>query len=113
MIDHYDVLDRETLRELREMLGPGLTLVLDQFGGQASGLLHSLEQKATSGDMEAVRTLAHRLKGSAGSIGARVLAAEAAQLERMAAEGDTEGVRAKLEFLPALITRTVQALASA
>lgn len=113
MTEHHDVLDRDTLKELREMLGPGLTLILEQFGGQASGLLQSLEQQARSGDMPAVRTLAHRLKGSSGSLGAYVLAAEAAQLEQAAANGDAEGVRARLEHLPALITRTVQALGSA
>jgi len=110
MNEQHDVLDKDTLRELRDMLGPGLTLILDQFDGQARGLLQSMEQRAQHGDLQAIRTLAHRLKGSSGSIGARVLAAEAAQLEQIAAEGDAEGVRTKLELLPGLINRTVQAL---
>jgi HPt (histidine-containing phosphotransfer) domain-containing protein len=110
MTDHQELLDLDTLRELREMLGAGLAPVLTQFGAQAQELLAGMEQQARSGDLPAVRTLAHKLKGSAGSVGARALAAEAAQLEKSAAAGDLVGVRAQLEQMSPLAVRTVQAL---
>lgn len=110
MSNHNELLDLDTLRELRDMLGDGLSPVLTQFGAQAQELLQLMEQRALAGDVHAIRTLAHKLKGSAGSVGARTLAADAAQLEKVAASDDLEGVRAHLETLPALVTRTVQAL---
>lgn len=110
MSDHDDVLDLDTVRELREMLGAGLTPVLAQFGVQAEELQRGIEARLRDGDLAAVRTLAHKLKGSAGAVGARALAAEAAQLERASADGQLESARARLDALPGLIARTVQAL---
>jgi HPt (histidine-containing phosphotransfer) domain-containing protein len=110
MADHHDLLDRDTLRELREMLGAGLAPVLSQFGSQAHELLRAMEKQVQSGDAPAVRALAHKLKGSAGSVGARRLATEAARLEKLSAAGELDAVRAHLVSFPTLVDRTVQAL---
>lgn len=112
MITPPDLLDDDVLRELRHLLGAGLDPALEQFSAQARQLLKELVVAARADDTVAVRTLAHRLKGSAGSVGARQLGAAAAALEQVALAGDSGAVRAKLDGLPAVVEATVQAMQS-
>ena len=110
MSNPHELLDHDVVRELREMLGAGLDPVLAQFGQQATELVAQIQGLAMVGDTAAVRPLAHRLKGSAGSLGAKLLGAEAAQLERFAVAGDTDAVLAKIESMSVVVQHTVQAL---
>ena len=105
------LLDTEVLRELRTLLGAGLDPVLAAFGTQSAELLADLTAATAAGDAAAVRRLAHLLKGSAGSVGARALGTLAAELEQGALRGDIDAVRERIVPLPALVTATVAALA--
>jgi HPt (histidine-containing phosphotransfer) domain-containing protein len=110
MTTHDALLDGEVLRELRTLLGAGLDPVLAAFGTQSDELLAGLAAATAAGDAASVRRLAHLLKGSAGSVGARQLGTRAAELEQCALSGDIDAVRERLVPLPALVAATVAAL---
>lgn len=105
------LLDDDILRELREMLGAGLDPVLSSFGVQTRQVLAEMEQAITAGDVEAVRKLGHTLKGSAGAIGARALSTQAARIEKLAAANNLAEAAFQMELLPALVSKTLHALA--
>jgi HPt (histidine-containing phosphotransfer) domain-containing protein len=104
------LIDDDVLRELRHLLGTGLEVVLNQFGVQARQLTRELVAAARADDTGTVRTLAHRLKGSAGTVGARRLGETAAALEQQAVAGDAVAVRVTLDALPALVEATLLAM---
>jgi len=67
-----EVLDESKLRELAELSSESefLRELVDGFIRDAEVLIHDMEEAASAGRREAVRDLAHALKGSAGSVGA-------------------------------------------
>jgi CheY-like chemotaxis protein len=83
-----EVLDAGVLASLKEIEAdgmPGLVAeVVDLFGTQGRRLLDQLEAAAGCGDAVAWRSALHALKGSAGSVGATVLAARCRALEEAA-----------------------------
>jgi HPt (histidine-containing phosphotransfer) domain-containing protein len=89
-----DPIDRSLLAELSEMLGPRLETIIETFVTHLDGHLASIREALDAGDMAALRAAAHRLKGSAGSIGALALSDVAARLEHAAADGDGVAVAA-------------------
>jgi len=107
-----DLLDNSLLSELRDMLGPRLETVIETFVGHLSTYLGDIQQAVASGDLIAVRAVAHKLKGGAGAIGATRLGDAAAALERAAAEGAGAAVTALAAPIPALAQETVAALRS-
>ncbi|HET9267715.1 MAG TPA: response regulator [Vicinamibacterales bacterium] len=80
-----DALDPEFLRDYREEGAddPDATLraLLDVFLRDAAALMDDVRRAAAAGDGDAVRRLAHALKGCALAAGARALAAVSAELE--------------------------------
>lgn len=104
------LLDADVLRELRDMLGPALDPVLQSFGGQVREVFGLMERAHAAGDASTLRTLAHKLKGSAGSVGASALGTRVARIEKLAAAGDLAAAGFQMETLPALISKTAHAL---
>jgi HPt (histidine-containing phosphotransfer) domain-containing protein len=104
------LLDDDVLRELREMLGAGLDPVLSSFGNQAREVLGAMETALTAGDADTLRKLAHTLKGSAGSVGAKALGTQVARVEKLASGGNMTAAAFQMELLPALVSKTVHAL---
>lgn len=92
------LLDAAALAELRDMLGDALAEIAGDFllGLQAEvDRIVAAQQSAPE-----LRRAAHSLKGSAGNMGARALAALAADVEACAARDD---VAAAQLVLPALL----------
>lgn len=105
-----DLIDNGLLSELGDMLGPRLETVIETFVGHLSTYLGDIQQAVASGDLVAVRAVAHKLKGGAGAIGATRLADAAAALERAAADGEATAVSSLAAPIPALAQETVAAL---
>lgn len=84
------VIDQERQSLLRT-LGPDdgwglLPMVVKSFLDDCPTILAALRRSVESGDSDAVRTSAHRLKGSAANIGAVRVAASCVELERATPE---------------------------
>jgi HPt (histidine-containing phosphotransfer) domain-containing protein len=105
-----DLIDKALLSELGDMLGPRLDSVIETFVGHLSTYLGDIQQAVATGDLTAVRGVAHKLKGGAGAIGATQLSDAAAALERAAADGVAELVPTLAAMIPALAQASVAAL---
>jgi HPt (histidine-containing phosphotransfer) domain-containing protein len=104
-----DTLDIAALNELKDMLGDALTEIAESFLEGLDGEVGAI-QDALGTNGPAVRAAAHSLKGSAGNMGARGLAALAAQIEKAAVDGDLARCAALATGLPAVATQARQAL---
>jgi HPt (histidine-containing phosphotransfer) domain-containing protein len=81
------VLDAAMLEQLKDTLPPPIRArLLATFERQLDTCLEGIAQAQARGDAEACRRLAHLLKGSSATIGARRLGARCQALESRAAE---------------------------
>lgn len=81
-------LDDEIIAQMARLLDrPGIAQVLEVFLDTLPRMLDELEDTVSRGDAAAARTAAHALKGSAATLGARRVAAHAAELEAHARAG--------------------------
>jgi HPt (histidine-containing phosphotransfer) domain-containing protein len=83
---------RDVLARLRGLQEKGEVDIVGELAGvfleDARPGLQTVEEALQRDDAPAIETVAHRLKGGSGSIGARRLAGLLAQLEDMGASGD-------------------------
>jgi HPt (histidine-containing phosphotransfer) domain-containing protein len=90
-IGNGEVLDASVLAGLREYQRPGepdfLTHLIGIFLDDLSARLESIRNAQTRGDLEALRSAAHALKGASGELGANRLRALCADLEATARSG--------------------------
>lgn len=112
MCDQDALVDPAVIAELRLVLGAGLTSVLDTFIVQVREAMQQLPALHAADDHEALRALAHRLKGASGAVGARALLAEVITLEHAAKDGDVARIAIACGRLPMLATSTLAALAA-
>ena len=87
-----DSLDQEALDRLgRDMGGEeAVARIITMYVGKLPGESESLHAHAESGDLEALRENAHRLKSSTAMLGATRLAGLLAEIEASAKAGDLE-----------------------
>jgi two-component system, sensor histidine kinase and response regulator len=81
--------DREFLKE-----------IIETFRADSAGIAREIQAAFDRDDASAIERVAHRLKGSAGSLAARELAGIAARLETIAAEGSLQDARSLVARLP-------------
>ena len=98
--------DPEALRGLFGADAARLGSILDSFGANAAAevalLLNTVEAKRLAGT-------AHRLKGAAHLVGARLLAEQAARVEVLAGTGDTAAALAAAGEIGGLLAETLRA----
>lgn len=104
-----DTLDIAALNDLKDMLGEALAEIAESFLEGLDGEVGAIQQ-ALGADAPAVRAAAHSLKGSAGNMGARGLAALASHIEKAAVEGDLARCAVLAGDLPAVAVQARQAL---
>jgi CheY-like chemotaxis protein len=100
-------LDTSRLAELAEMGAAALPLVqraIDNFVGSAGDRLRDLRDALASGEVAALRSAAHQLKGSAANLGALRVAELAFQVESRADSGEIDGVGDVLAELASALT---------
>jgi HPt (histidine-containing phosphotransfer) domain-containing protein len=109
------LVDPDVLGALRQFRVPGeqdpVQQVVDVFVEVTPGRLNELLQAAARRDQQAVREIAHTLKGSAGMVGANAMRALAAEVEQFADRGGEESI-ARVRRLAEMFARTKPALVS-
>jgi DNA-binding response OmpR family regulator len=112
--DALDALDADFLADYREegAADPDATLraLLDVFLRDAASLMDVMRGAAAAGDADAVRRVAHALKGCALAAGARALAAVSAELETgtLAPDPGVTQLEAELEKVIDAASRVVR-----
>ena len=90
-----------------------LTELVDLFLDDAPRRIAALRSALASGSADAARIAAHTLKGSAGNLGVRVLAAAAGRVETAVRAGDSSVLAGAPDVLEAELARAVPALRAA
>jgi HPt (histidine-containing phosphotransfer) domain-containing protein len=95
-------MDRGVMDQLREDLGDGpVREVVATFLDRTPATLAELRAAASRNDVEAIRRAAHAVKGTSATLGAKRLADECAELERMARSGDVPDATARVAAVEA------------
>jgi two-component system, sensor histidine kinase and response regulator len=106
-----DPLDRTVTENLRDLGGVEmLSELTEMFLEDTSSALTALEEALKSGDASSVERVAHTLKGSSGSMGARGMAELCAKLQDVGASSDLSRASLLLERLEAEFDRVRSAL---
>jgi CheY-like chemotaxis protein/nitrogen-specific signal transduction histidine kinase/HPt (histidine-containing phosphotransfer) domain-containing protein len=114
-------LDRTVLDQIREDLGGTAPLrdVILTFLGKTPAVLATLHDAAERADDDAIRRAAHSLKGTSALLGARALAEQCAELERLdqsalvaAALGRVRAIEASYRKVEAALTAEIGPMAS-
>lgn len=99
VLDSYRVLQEEGQPDI-------VTEFIDVFLADLPGRIEQLRQAVASASARAVKSSAHALKGSSGSVGAVMLSGLCGQLEANARAGSTDGA---LDLLTAIEAEAVRA----
>ena len=91
---HVDV---SALQDLKDIMEGEFKTLIDTFIADSSSKLNELADAVAANDADALRKVAHSLKGSSSNICAGELSELARQLEFMGREGSTEGAAAILQ----------------
>jgi signal transduction histidine kinase/CheY-like chemotaxis protein/HPt (histidine-containing phosphotransfer) domain-containing protein len=107
-------LDTGRLDELAEMGVSAVPLIeraIENFVGGAAESLEQLRRSLSDGDVQLLRSTAHRLKGSAANLGAICAAEKAFDLEQLADGGDLDGADILVDDLAGELRAASAALA--
>jgi two-component system sensor histidine kinase/response regulator len=108
------ILDQAILDDLRALdrAGEGsfLRQIIGVFEQQASEIVEQLTAAASSGDTAQLAALAHKLKGSARTVGAVELGDQCERLERETRGGELQELNRQLEDLTTAVTRARNSL---
>ncbi len=80
-LETMDVLDESTIAELRELMLDDFGQLLDVYFRDSMDRMANIDRALGQGDADAVRQVAHSLKGSSANIGAARLSARCQLLE--------------------------------
>jgi two-component system sensor histidine kinase/response regulator len=94
-------IDREQFDEMRLLIGAGFSDFVKQFHVKVCDGLMAMRAAAVAKDAAALKRAAHRLKGSAGTLGIKSIAQQCADLESMARHGNTDSAALHVEHLQA------------
>ncbi len=108
-----DVLDATAVDELRQMGPVVVDRILPRYIRNATEAGAAIAAAADRGDLVAVASLAHKLRGSSGTMAGVVLSDTCAILEAAAEDGDEVMVTTMAPVIPEHVAATCQALRNA
>jgi len=94
--DHFDL---ESLDDLKDIMEEDFQMLLDTFIADSEAKIVEIGNIISGGDAEALRQVAHSIKGSSGNVCATSLSEVARQLEAMGKDGDISGAPEVYEAL--------------
>jgi signal transduction histidine kinase/CheY-like chemotaxis protein/HPt (histidine-containing phosphotransfer) domain-containing protein len=104
-------IDQAVLRTIAESAGADVADdLVETFAADAELQVAALRDAVRLGDLTAAGAAAHRLRGAAGSLGARTLAEACADLERAAQAGQAATLSSAIADLPTTLDAAVAAL---
>lgn len=112
MSDIPELLDHNTLDNLRSLLDDGLDEVLEEYLKDSENTVEALGAAAEKQDNDALVMLAHTLKGSSGSVGANRLYRICEALEKDGRAGTLTDPVARVELVRQEHRQTTEALSS-
>lgn len=86
--DHFDM---ESLEDLKDIMEEDFQMLIDTFISDSEAKIAEIGGIVGGGDAEALRQVAHSIKGSSGNVCATALSEIARQLEAMGKDGDISG----------------------
>ena len=93
---------------LAKLAGAGaLTEVVSCFLGESEKLLNDVHSAAMAGDLSRLRAVAHKMKGSCGTVGLLATQAHVARIESAARDGDLAAARSDVETLPSVFAASM------
>lgn len=107
------IVDGSTFTQLAEIIGSGpdgIGDLLDTFKTSAPETLSAMRDAAEGGDMGELAATSHKLKGEAGTFGARRLQAYCKQLELQAREDAVDDPVDRVELIENLFQETIEDL---
>ena len=110
MIAVSDLLNTDSLAELKAILEDELFQITRLFADQLMDELDKLQRVIDQGDMTGVNRQAHSLKGSSANMGAAALAAAALKIEKAALVKDHELIAETMALIPELADQTLSAM---
>ena len=111
--DSAPVLDQSAIDGLVVVMGKEVTEVLDVFLDNAAKLMGEIEQAASQGNAEGLKSAAHTLKSSSAMFGAMRLSNACKELEMLGRTGLMDGVADKASRAKAEYEQAIAALTSA
>jgi HPt (histidine-containing phosphotransfer) domain-containing protein len=105
-----DILNTDSLNELKAILGDELLSITQLFADRLDGELDLVYSAATAGDMQKLNRAAHGLKGSCANMGAVELARLASLIEKAALVPDPSAISAHVADLPQTAKSTLSAM---
>ena len=94
--DHFDM---ESLEDLKDIMEDDFQMLLDTFIADSEAKVEEIGNSILAGDAEALRQVAHSIKGSSGNVCAIALSEFARQLEAMGKDGELSGAPGVFEAL--------------
>lgn len=85
-----DHLDMNIIGTLQDVMGDQFQVLLTTFFNDSRSRIEELKEAIEAGNQDAVRTLAHSLKGSSGNVGAYRMSELCQLLEQMCHSDNTE-----------------------
>lgn len=110
--DPYSYLDMEVIKELKQLMGEDFPLLIQTFERDSLDRIKLIRRAQASGQAEQLRRAAHGLKGSAGNIGASLLAELSSRLEQRGQSGIGDDCPELIDQLAEAFQHTIEVLNS-
>ena len=112
--DQSDLLDMATIQGIRELQMEGepdiFSELVEIFCNESSQLVKAAFQAIESQDAGQLRQAAHSIKGTSANVGAKLLSAQAAEIESLAKSGDLQKAGERLTILQDVYQQSLTAL---
>lgn len=104
------MVDWEQIEMISDGFSPEFMEIFREFAAEVPALLNDLERAKEDGDLDAVRRVAHQIKGSAANFGFVGLSRQAAAVEATAKTGSWNGIPEGLVAAQAAYSAALEAL---
>ena len=106
--DH--LFDRSQFEEMQMLTGDQFHQLLEKFCTDARLQIQGLREAATNNDAEAARRCAHKLKGSSGTLGAKMLAKICHRMEERARAGNMDGADEAIDVIASCLDEVIEVI---
>jgi len=106
--DH--LFDRDQYEEMKMITGDQFKPLLEKFCADALLQIEGMRDAAASSNAEAMRKCAHKLKGSSGSLGAKMLAKICHRMEERARSGNLEGADEAVDAIASCLDEVIDVI---